>query len=194
MSDSQLNSIQLGANGEVFQPSYFPNYHLQGSATDKEAVERRNQAEYDREQKIEALTMDKDEKYLHLLEPYKYQRVQQGDNVLQKMAFTYICKYDDCDKSFAKACNFLDHVRMHEGIKPYKCSRCPKEFVQKCNLKKHFKRHLSATLEERKVYKCNICQKGFTERYNLKVRFTLFTNLIFYSFYLDLYCCLLSIL
>lgn len=154
---------------QVFPPSYFGQNEPNLEATHRAASERRNLAEYEREQQIEAMTLDKDEKYFHLLKPYKYERVQQGDNLLQKVAFTYVCKYDGCDKTFTKACNFLDHVRMHEGIKPYKCTRCSKEFVQKCNLKKHFKRHLSATLEERKVYKCSICSKGFTERYNLKV-------------------------
>jgi len=166
--DCHLNKSQGLAQNEVAQPSYLPDSLAQTIPNGNISDKRRNQIEYDREQEIEALTLDKDEKYFHLLKPYHYQRVQHGDNIVRKVTYTYICKYDNCNKTFAKACNFLDHVRMHEGIKPYSWSRCSKEFVQKCNLKKHFKRHLTKTLDERKVYKCSICQKGFTERYNLK--------------------------
>eukprot|EP00344_Euplotes_crassus_P012190 CAMPEP_0197004224 /NCGR_PEP_ID=MMETSP1380-20130617/20725_1 /TAXON_ID=5936 /ORGANISM="Euplotes crassus, Strain CT5" /LENGTH=259 /DNA_ID=CAMNT_0042422953 /DNA_START=15 /DNA_END=794 /DNA_ORIENTATION=+ len=166
--DCLLNGSMGACAQGGFQQLYYNQFQTQPHAQEISASERRNIMEYQREQEIEALTLDKDEKYFHLLKPYQYQRMQHGDNLVQKVTYTYICKYDGCNKTFAKACNFLDHVRMHEGIKPYKCNRCSKEFVQKCNLKKHFKRHLSATLEERKVYKCTICQKGFTERYNLK--------------------------
>lgn len=157
---SEMNTLQ---NNFIQTMNAHQNLPMSGIPSD------RNEEEYERERQIEALNLDKDEKYLHLLKPYQYERVRAGDDVLEKVAYTYICKYQGCDKHFTKACNFLDHVRMHEGIKPYKCNKCSKEFVQKCNLKKHFKRHLSVTLEERKVFKCSKCHKGFTERYNLKV-------------------------
>jgi len=31
----------------------------------------------------------------------------------------YACKYEGCDKEFARTWNALDHVRMHEGVKPF---------------------------------------------------------------------------
>ena len=147
----------------------------------------RNKEEFERERKIENLNLDKDDKYLELLKPYRYERREEGGDFLHKVAYKYICKYNNCDKNFTKAWNFLDHVRMHEGIKPYQCNNCEKEFVQKCNLKKHFRRHLSETLEERKVFKCSVCRKGFTERYNLKVRIFPFFLLIAYELFIFYY-------
>lgn len=131
--------------------------------------QNKNSEEFQREKYIESLKLPKDEKYFHLLMPYKHQRIQEDDEIFQKVTYTYVCKYDDCDKVFSKACNFLDHVRMHEGVKPYQCTLCDKEFVQKWNLRKHFKKHEASSLSERKVFKCVKCNKGFTERYNLKV-------------------------
>ena len=129
----------------------------------------RNNKEFKREKNIESLKLSKDKKYFHLLQPYKHERIKDEDEMFQKITYTYVCKYDECNKVFSKACNFLDHVRMHEGIKPYQCTQCGKEFVQKCNLRKHFKKHQAVSLNDRKVFKCFECGKGFTERYNLKV-------------------------
>lgn len=32
----------------------------------------------------------------------------------------YICGYDNCERKFNKTWNFIDHVRIHTGEKPYK--------------------------------------------------------------------------
>ncbi|CAI2368406.1 unnamed protein product [Moneuplotes crassus] len=52
------------------------------------------------------------------------------------------CKYPHCDRTFHKTWNFIDHARMHLGIRPFKCNYCDAKFTQKCNLKKHLLRHL----------------------------------------------------
>lgn len=78
------------------------------------------------------------------------------DPTNNKFKVYYICKYNGCDKEFTKTWNLLDHVRMHEGIKPYKCSLCRKSFTQKGNLKKHLKQHTLKTLKERKRFCCEV--------------------------------------
>ena len=46
-----------------------------------------------------------------------------------------LCGYENCGKEFVKAWNFLDHFRMHQGVRPYVCEICDKSFTQKGNLK-----------------------------------------------------------
>ena len=46
-----------------------------------------------------------------------------------------ICGYDNCEKEFIKAWNFLDHFRMHQGVRPFVWNICNKSFTQKGNLK-----------------------------------------------------------
>lgn len=89
-----------------------------------------NRDELEREQRIKAMNLGKDDMYLQLLAPYKYERNMSRDDVLLKNKFTYHCKYDKCEKVFTKACNFLDHARMHEEVKPYECQKCSVAFVQ----------------------------------------------------------------
>lgn len=114
--------------------------------------------------------MTKDEMYDEMLKHYQYQKYVEIDEVTHKEKVTYICKYNEWNKVFTKTWNLLDHVRMHEGIRPFQCKHCPKSFTQKGNLKKHQIQHTIATLKERKRFKCHICNKGYTEKYNLEVR------------------------
>lgn len=113
--------------------------------------------------------MTKDEMYDEMLKPFKYQKCVEKDPVTHKLKVSYLCKYTNCNKEYTKTWNLLDHVRMHEGIKPFKCKSCHKAFTQKGNLKKHQIQHMLTTLKERKRFKCNICGKGYTEKYNLEV-------------------------
>lgn len=136
----------------------------------------RNQQEFNRAENIEAMGLTKDDMYLMLLDPYKYERITELDSVTHKSKFSYRWKYADWDRYFTKGWNILDHVRMHEDIRPYQCEFCERAFTQRCNLKKHRRRHIITDLNDRKKYKCNMCSKGFTERYNLKVRPTPLSN------------------
>lgn len=128
-----------------------------------------NMKEFERANKIEAMNLSKDDMYFLLLKPYKYERLLENDPITRKMKYAYRCKYDDCNRYFTKGWNILDHVRMHEGLRPYQCEFCDRAFTQRCNLKKHRRRHIITDLRDRKKFKCNVWGKGFTERYNLKV-------------------------
>ncbi|CAI2385567.1 unnamed protein product [Moneuplotes crassus] len=106
--------------------------------------------------------------YENLLEPFKYEQKVVTTPVTNRETTLYTCKYGHCRKTYNKVWNMIDHVRMHEGIKPYKCEHCQKAFTQKGNLKKHMRQHEFETVDDRRRFECEICHKKYTQRYNLK--------------------------
>lgn len=112
----------------------------------------------------------KEEIYEELLKPFRHEKVKQWDELQSRYKISYVCKYEGCDKHFNKTWNLLDHVRMHEGIKPFVCSIWAKSFTQKGNLKKHnIVQHSLDSLQQRKKHKWDYWDKAYTERYNLVV-------------------------
>ncbi|CAI2387526.1 unnamed protein product [Moneuplotes crassus] len=111
--------------------------------------------------------VSKTELYENLLKPFKHAKRVETLPVSGRTITVYICKYEDCNREFTKIWNLVDHARMHEGIRPYKCSFCSKAFTQKGNLKKHSKQHQHRSIEERRQFQCQICKKRYTEKYNL---------------------------
>lgn len=105
---------------------------------------------------------------LQLLQNFKYE-TETRRTPTGRPQTVYICGHDDCKKEFLRTCNLLDHMRMHEGIKPNTCEYCGKGFTQKSNLRKHLKVHIAPELESRKRYTCEACGCKYTERYNYKV-------------------------
>lgn len=67
------------------------------------------------------MAMSKEEMYTELLKPYRYKRAGVFDEVIQQTRFVYVCDYDGCSKQFSKGWSMLDHVRMHENIRPFQC-------------------------------------------------------------------------
>ena len=132
--------------------------------------------------------ISKEKIYEQLLKPFRQEKVKLWDAAQKRFRVSYICKYEGCDKEFTKTWNLLDHVRMHEGIKPFTCNLCSKTFTQKGNLKKHYiVQHSSESLEERKKFRCEVWGKGYTERYNLVVRFLIYSLDSSIIFVLDLF-------
>ena len=114
----------------------------------------------------------KEEIYEQLLKPFRYEKVKEWDETQNRFKTYYICRYDEWNRVLSKTWNLLDHVRMHEGIKPFVCQLWGKTFTQKGNLRKHhIVQHSTESLEERKKFRCDLWGKGYTERYNLLVIF-----------------------
>lgn len=90
---------------------------------------------------------------LQLLKGFKYETDTRRTPTGRPQT-VYICGHEDCRKEFLRTCNLLDHMRMHEGIKPNNCEYCGKGFTQKSNLRKHLKVHLAPELQDRKRYTC----------------------------------------
>ncbi|XP_011293123.2 putative mediator of RNA polymerase II transcription subunit 26 [Musca domestica] len=69
-----------------------------------------------------------------------------------------------CGRVFKKKEHLTQHLKLHTGIRPFKCSEegCPKAF----NRKEHLLRHL-VSHSGKKMFSCDICQKPFSRKDNL---------------------------
>mmetsp|Transcript_23931 Transcript_23931/g.27559 ORF Transcript_23931/g.27559 Transcript_23931/m.27559 type:complete len:199 (-) Transcript_23931:212-808(-) len=91
----------------------------------------RNHEEFIRTEAIEELKLSKEAMYDMLLQPYKHEKLVERDELNQKATISYVCKYPGCDRLFTKGWNILDHIRMHEGLRPFQCEFCERAFTQK---------------------------------------------------------------
>uniref|UniRef100_UPI003B75C26C C2H2-type zinc finger protein n=1 Tax=Candidatus Sororendozoicomonas aggregata TaxID=3073239 RepID=UPI003B75C26C len=74
----------------------------------------------------------------------------------------YKCPH--CDKSFTQAGDRTRHVRTHTGETPYKCPHCDKSFAQTSSLQVHVRTHTGE-----KPYVCDLCGKAFTTASKRKI-------------------------
>ena len=95
---------------------------------------------------------DKNEYYLSQLDLSEYKFDVKNVPGFKKPVIVYTCMMKECGKEFLRTWNLLDHVRMHQDIKPYSCEICGKEFTQKGNMRKHLKTHSQPSVESRKRY------------------------------------------
>lgn len=92
-----------------------------------------------------------------ILKGFKFEYKPCKDAIRNKRII--VCKYNNCDKEFNKSWNFLDHARMHEGIKPFVCDLCGKSFTQSGNMKKHRKQHLLKQEEKARLAQGRLKQR-----------------------------------
>jgi len=65
---------------------------------------------------------------------YKLKKVNPKSNRIHQLM---LCKYHKCQASFTKISNLIDHLNVHDNVKPFQCSTCHKGFVQFGNLRRH---------------------------------------------------------
>ncbi|CAI2384025.1 unnamed protein product [Moneuplotes crassus] len=78
--------------------------------------------------------------HLSFIKEYAHSVSYDSDKGLNKKR-VFHCKFGDCQKSFNKTWNFINHARTHLKIKPYQCQTCHKRFTQRGNMKIHEKIH-----------------------------------------------------
>lgn len=119
---------------------------------------------------IQNQTSETNLKNLDLLKDFPYSSELRKNSKTGKMYIAYVCQHEGCGKEFLRTWNLLDHVRMHQGVKPFICEYCSKTFTQRGNLKKHLFKHYNPSIQSRRRFTCKFCSSKFTERYNYKVR------------------------
>lgn len=69
-----------------------------------------------------------------------------------------------CLKSFKKKEHMTQHMKLHAGLRPFKCNEnyCNKAFSRKEHLMRHMVSHTG-----KKLFHCDICQKYFSRKDNL---------------------------
>lgn len=69
---------------------------------------------------------------------------------------------DVCQKEFKRKEHLAQHMKLHQGVRPFKCDQCDKAFNRKEHLLRHRTSHTGA-----KSFKCEHCQKMFSRKDNL---------------------------
>ena len=112
----------------------------------------------------------KEAECMEMLKSYEHEINVIEDPITRKERRLFICKYENCNKSFTIIWNLLDHVRMHRGVRPHNWEIWGKWFTQMGNFRKHMRTHEDDDINNRKRFQWSSCGRKYTEKYNLKVK------------------------
>ena len=87
------------------------------------------------------------------------------------------CDYPGCSAAFSKPCRLEYHMRLHDGVRPYKCNvpGCDASYTRPYHLTRHrSKAHGTkdpspSPTHERRSFPCKTCPKTFTKHKNLRI-------------------------
>lgn len=106
------------------------------------------------------------------LQEVKWQRNNTEGNANRTCLATgekpFKCKWEDCERQFARSDELSRHHRTHTGEKRFACPMCHSRFMRSDHLAKHARRHLAvrkgALLDTRSHPLCWLCTLGNTGR------------------------------
>lgn len=81
----------------------------------------------------------------------------------------FVC--DLCGKKLYSKSGLVDHMNVHQGLKPHKCEFCGVGFANSTTLRLHVRRHTG-----HRPYKCKLCDRAFNQSHSLKVHLRLHTG------------------
>ncbi|KAH8343916.1 hypothetical protein KR084_001741 [Drosophila pseudotakahashii] len=85
-----------------------------------------------------------------------------NESFLPPLSSVLVCP--TCKREFKKKEHLTQHVKLHAGLRPFKCSEegCDKTFSRKEHLSRHLISHSG-----QKMYTCEVCKKPFSRKDNL---------------------------